>query len=173
MSRKIIRPENLSIHYSVKKLSMDDVETIYTFCSSHTIFYRYCGKKLTRELIENDLQITPPGIELDDKFYLGFYKEDELIAIMDLINGYPAEDVAFIGFFMVSSSYEGTGIGSSIIDEALGYLKQQGFTSCRLGIDRDNPQSNHFWKKNGFEIEKEVMRSQGPILLAKRKFRAE
>jgi hypothetical protein len=31
-------------------------------------------------------------------------------------------------------------------------LKSIGKTSVRLAIDKGNPQSTHFWKKNGFEI---------------------
>ena len=169
MSKRIIETERLSKRYSVRKLGTDDVERIYSFCASHTIYYRYCGSKLTREVIENDLQITPPGISLEDKYYIGFFEEDELIAIMDLINGYPTDDEAFIGFFMINSQYEGKELGSNLISELMQYLKMQGFVACRLGIDRDNPQSTHFWKKNGFTIEKEIVREHGAILTAARK----
>ena len=33
-----------------------------------------------------------------------------------------------------------------------------------------NPQSNHFWKKNGFEVVKEVAREDGVILVAEKLF---
>lgn len=91
-----------------------------------------------------------------------------LVAIMDLIDGYPDEDCTYIGFFMMNKEIQGKGLGSSIISEALDYLKSIGFTSCRLAIDKDNPQSNHFWKKNGFEVIREIVRDEGTILEAKR-----
>ena len=42
--------------------------------------------------------------------------------------------------------------GTAIIAEAIDYLQSTGKTSVRLAIDKGNPQSTHFWKKNGFEI---------------------
>jgi hypothetical protein len=38
----------------------------------------------------------------------------------------------------------------------------------QLGIDQGNPQSTAFWKKNGFQVLKEVKRDDGIILLAQR-----
>jgi hypothetical protein len=37
-----------------------------------------------------------------------------------------------------------------------------------LGIDKENPQSNHFWKKNGFDVIRVVEREDGTILVAKK-----
>ena len=38
----------------------------------------------------------------------------------------------------------------------------------QLGIDKDNPQSNHFWRKNGFEVIREVEIEEGIILVAEK-----
>ena len=37
-----------------------------------------------------------------------------------------------------------------------------------LGIDKENPQSNHFWTKNGFSVIKEVEQEEGTILVAEK-----
>lgn len=73
----------------------------------------------------------------------------------------------YIGFFMMKRELQGVGIGSGIISEVLGYLKKQGFEKCQLGIDKDNPQSNYFWRKNGFEVIREVVQ-EGTILVAEK-----
>ena len=52
----------------------------------------------------------------------------------------------------VNLKFQGKQIGSAIISEAIDYLKSIGKTSVRLAIDKGNPQSTHFWRKNGFEI---------------------
>ena len=77
---------------------------------------------------------------------------------MDLVDGYPNEDIAYIGFFMMNLKYQGKQIGTGIIGEVLDYLQITGKTAVRLAIDKGNPQSTHFWKKNGFEViaEKDV-----------------
>ena len=87
---------------------------------------------------------------------------------MDLIDGYPGKDTAFIGFFMVRTAVQQFGIGSRIISDTADYLKKTGKTAIQLGIDKGNPQSTAFWKKNGFHIMKEVKRAGGIILLAER-----
>ena len=73
-----------------------------------------------------------------------------LAAVMDLILGYPQDRTALIGFFMVDASRQGTGLGSRLVTEAMECLRAQGFTRLRLGVDKGNPQSLAFWKKNGF-----------------------
>ena len=87
---------------------------------------------------------------------------------MDLIDGFPNDQTAYIGFYMINHELLGQGIGTKIISEVFHYLYQIGFTHCRLGIDRDNPQSNHFWKKNGFRVIREVMLEAGVILVSEK-----
>lgn len=163
---KKIEIHKLSERYAIRKLNSDDVQMIYSFCEKNTQFYEYCGKENSVELIKSDLEITPPGIPMEQKYYIGYFDQNKLAAVMDLIDGYPDEDCAYIGFFMMNRELQGRGIGSEIICEALEYLKAQGYKNCRLGIDKDNPQSNHFWKKNGFKVISEVQKEEGIILVA-------
>ena len=156
----------LSAHQTCPK--NDDVELIYSFCKSNTQYYQYCGKEPSVELIERDLEITPPGFPIEQKYYIGFFDGDKLVAVMDLEDGYPDEDYAYIGFFMMNSELQGKGIGTQIISEIFEYLRKLGFRKCMLGIDKDNPQSNHFWKKNGFEVVREVVQEESTILVAVR-----
>ena len=164
----MIEVNNLSRDYTVRKLVESDVEAIYKLCQGNTLFYRYCEAEPTKERILHDLHITPPGINKDRKYYVGFYQNDELIAVMDLIDGFPREEVGFIGFFMVSIAAQHRGVGSSILCETANYLKGIGKTSIQLGMDKDNPQSTGFWKKNGFKVVKEVERDGGVVLLAEK-----
>lgn len=166
---KLIDIKKLSNKYQLRKLNQADVDMIYAFCKANTQYYEYCGKENSKELIEQDLELTPPGISAEQKYYVGFFEKEKLVAIMDLIDGYPDEDYAYIGFFMVNSGMQGVGEGSKIISEVFEYLQKLGFEKCMLAIDKDNPQSNHFWKKNGFEIIREVEIETGVVLVAERK----
>lgn len=166
-------PQMLSAIYRVRRLSMDDVGLIYDFCQRNTQYYAYCGKNISRELIVHDLKAAPPGIPMEQKYYIGFFDGDTLIAVMDLIAGYPDDSHAFIGFFMMNNALQGRGVGSAIIAEALRHLQHLGFHTCRLAIDKGNPQSNHFWGKNGFRILREVEIPEGTVLLAEHTLRSE
>lgn len=165
---KEIDIKKLSKRYTVRKLNLDDVQMIYTFCKRNTQYYEYCEKEPSIELIEKDIEITPPGIPIEQKYYIGFFDNGKLVAVMDLVDGYPACDYVYIGFFMMDCELQGNGIGSKIVSEALEYLSEQGFKKCQLGIDKYNPQSNHFWRKNGFEIIREVEIEEGIILAAEK-----
>ena len=158
----------LSSGYRVRRLDREDVEAILALCRSNPQYYAYCGKEASAEQIEQDLVITPPGISVQQKYYIGFFEGAELVAVMDLIDGYPEEDCAFIGFFMLHGRLQGCGIGSKIVAEVFAYLRKRNMRRCQLGLDKDNPQSNHFWKKNGFAVIREVAVDGGAILLAER-----
>lgn len=157
-----------SRNYSVRYMNDSDADDILGFCLQNTQYYEYCEKKPSRELILNDLHLTPPGTPAESKHYVGFFDRESLAAVMDLVEGYPDDESAFIGFFMMDKSRQGRQIGTGIIQEVCNYLKQTGIRRILLGIDKGNPQSTHFWKKNGFRVIKEVERQEGIILLAER-----
>jgi len=166
----MIEISKLSSIYDVRKLDDTNVDDIFSLCKANTQFYQYCEAKPTREQVLNDLHITPPGKDLSSKYYIGFYQDNNLIAVMDLIDGYPDPDICFIGFFMMNKSYQGRQIGSGIICEAARYLKSLGKKAIRLAIDKGNPQSSHFWKKNGFVVINEVNRNGWTVLVAEKQF---
>lgn len=154
--------------YDIRYLRDSDADDILAFCLQNQQYYQYCGKQPSRSLILNDLHVTPPGVEASAKYYVGFYDGAALVAVLDLIDGYPKEDIAYLGFFMVAQQLQGRQIGSEIIQTLCRYLKKAGMTAVRLGIDKGNPQSTHFWKKNGFAVVKEVERDGWTILLAEK-----
>ena len=134
----MIEISKISKYYTVRILSDSDMDKIFDLCQKNPLFYEYTEARPTKEQILDDMKMTPPSIELSDKYYCGFFEKDELTAIIDLAN------------------YQGNHIGSSIIHEVIEYLRSIGKTAIRLAIDKGNPQSTHFWKKNGFEILFEV-----------------
>ena len=158
----------LSTLYHVRPMQDADADALLAFCLQNDQYYRYCGKQPSRELILRDLHVTPPNTSTDAKYYVGFYDGELLVAILDLIDGYPDSDTAFIGFFMMNRQLQGRRIGTSIIQELCLYLKETGMKRILLGIDKENPQSNAFWAKNGFSVIREVKQEEGTILLAEK-----
>ena len=149
---KYMEPGTLSSIFTVRRLQEKDTELIYKLCCKNKIFYQYHPPAPTREVILEDMAALPPGKDYKDKYYIGFFENGVLAAIMDLILGYPEKDIAYVGLFMVDVGYQKKSIGSKIITECAGCLRMSGFRSIRLAVDRGNPQSNAFWKKNGFLV---------------------
>ena len=122
----------LSNRYSVRILEEADIEMLVEICKQNTVFYEYTEARPTNENILDDMKATPPGIDMQDKYYFGFFDGRELVAM--------------------NPQYQGKQIGTAIIDEVIDYLLSTGKTSVRLAIDKGNPQSTHFLKKNGFDV---------------------
>ena len=158
----------LSKRYNVKKMNTNDAPLILSLCANNELFYHYYPPLPTLESIVHDLTALPPNKTYDDKYYLGYFEGDKLIAVVDLIMFYPNQETAFIGFFMCDKPIQNKGIGSSLIDELCSYLKQIEIKSIRLAFVKDNPQASHFWIKNGFKVIKEFIQDNISLALAQR-----
>lgn len=141
----------LSTTYCVRVLGEKDVHSVYELALANPLYYKHCPPAVSEQIIRDDMQALPPNKTLDDKYYIGFFEKDTLVAIMDLIDSYPNKETAFIGFFMMNQAYQGKGVGSAIIKECCDYMKSLSFKHVRLGFVKGNEQSEHFWTKNGFD----------------------
>ena len=121
---------------------------------------------MTKKSIESDMMTLPDNVDIKDKYYVGYFKADKLIAVLDLIDGYPKKDIVFIGFFMMDINVQKNGMGSAIVKELIDYLTTLEYKEVRLGWINGNPQAEHFWIKNGFCPIKE-----GRVVLAKRRIK--
>lgn len=166
---KNIQIEKLSDSYTIRRLTDADVPMLYAWMLRNDQYFKYCGGSTTPERVRQDLTLCPPGTTPAQKHYVGFFDADTLVAVMDLIDGYPDADTAFIGFFMMNKDLQGQGTGTAIVREVLAALHALGYTAVRLGIDKENPQSNHFWRKNGFAVLREAAQERGIVLLAERR----
>ncbi|MBQ6568975.1 MAG: GNAT family N-acetyltransferase [Clostridia bacterium] len=158
----------LSSCYTVKRLTENDIPNILELCESNPLYYKYFKVPCTADSVKEDLKITPPGKCISDKYYVGFYSDGKLFGVLDIVCGYPCESTAYIGFFMLHSSVQGKGKGSSIIDEVCGYLKEVGFKKVRLAILRGNPQAGRFWTKNGFKSVETVKKDYGVVVVSEK-----
>lgn len=141
----------LSTKFAVRRIADADIPDVFALCKGNPLYYQFYPPFVTTESIERDRTALPPGKTKDDKYYLGFYSDDHLIAVMDLIDGYPDPKSVYIGFFMMDRQWQGKNIGTEIISEACHYLKEAGFSEVRLGYAKGNYQSEAFWLKNHFE----------------------
>lgn len=146
--------------YLVRPIEQADIPGVYALCKGNPLYFQHCPPFVTPDSIERDLAALPPGMGPESKHYVGFYTQaQELVAVMDLILGYPEPQTAFIGFFMLAQQVQGQGVGSHIVTEVCRCLKEEGFSHIRLGYAKGNPQSQAFWIKNGFAktgVEKEL-----------------
>ena len=142
--------EKLSTDYQVKRLTVGDAGKTYALVETNSNYYNFCPPRPNRHTILEDIKVVPANKTLDDKFYVGFYDQEKLVAVMDLIYQYPNEQSAWMGFFMVDAKYQGQGIGSKIMADVTAELKRSGLTLIELSYPKGFAQSEHFLLKNGF-----------------------
>ena len=143
--------QKLTTKFEIRKLKESDIGAVYKIMQGNPMYFQYCPPMATHQSILDDMKALPRGTTYDDKYYIGFYEEDNLVAVMDLILNFPNKETAFIGFFMMNKAFQGKGLGTEIIKECSGCLKEDGYQYIRLGFAKGNPQSEAFWRKNGFE----------------------
>ena len=136
--------------YDVRKLQKNDIDQIYNLCIKNHLYYQYCPPYVTKKSIESDMMTLPDNVDIKDKYYVGYFKNEKLIAVLDLIDGYPKKDIVFIGFFMMDINVQKSGMGSVIVKELIDYLTTLEYKEVRLGWINGNLQAEHFWIKNGF-----------------------
>lgn len=160
----------LSDQYNVRRLSRKDVQLIEQLQKGHPVYYEFCPPDPSAKSILDDMKALPPNKELKDKYYIGFFDKDILLAVMDLIASYPNKDTVFVGFFMVNRDYCNQGIGKRIIEKCVQQLKNQGFSFIRLCYMKGNLQSEAFWRKCQFENTGiETDNGQGIVVVLERK----
>ena len=167
-----IEINKLSTKYKVKELKASDAPAVLKLECTTPLYFEHCPPTPSIQSVLDDMKALSPKRSLEDRYYIGFFEEKELIAIMDLILYYPNEDTAFIGLFMVLSDKQGTGVGTETIDECFSELREISFSAIRLGYMKENSQSATFWNKNNFVPKGiESDNGQGTIVIMERQLK--
>ncbi|VLZ07356.1 acetyltransferase [Streptococcus pneumoniae] len=116
--------DQLSKYYSCRILTEKDIPSILSLYESNPLYFQHCPPEPNFATVKEDMLCLPEGKAKADKF--------------------------FIGLFMVDQAYQRKGIGSHIVTEALAYFAKN-FRKARLAYVKGNPQSQHFWEKQGFK----------------------
>lgn len=144
--------EKITDQYKVRLFTEEDIPVIYEFCRENTTYYNYMRMQPTMENLKEVLTALPPQTKPEDKYFVGFYQEAELVALLDMCAGYPAKNTVYLGWFMVRKKLQKTGIGTELVQDLLSFLKKEGYYSVKLGCIKDNIEALEFWKKNGFGL---------------------
>lgn len=145
-----INLENIFAPYRAQKLTEADIPDILDVYSENTEYFMHCPPSPTRETVKEDLVALPPKKEATDKYFIGIFDDNCLVAVMDLIDRYPDNQTAFIGLLMVSKSYQRKGIGTYITKALSQTLGAEGYSRIKLGYVKTNLSARSFWLKQGF-----------------------
>lgn len=96
------------------------------------------------------LTIRPPQTEPSQKHNLGVYLEHELIGYIDLIDGYPSRNYAYLGLLLFGEEIQNRGLGRTTFEKIESFVKSWAHIEIlRLGVADTNDVTG-FWQKMGF-----------------------
>ena len=146
----------LSTSHAVRRITETDISDVYKLCKSNRKYYENTGNSApTVESLTEIISRVPQGVDGSNKYFVGFYEDDHLVALLDLITGYPEKDDAFIGWFMVDGRRQRQGIGSRIFADVRAAMVGHGYDYLSLSCEKENTEAMEFWKAQGFRITKE------------------
>jgi uncharacterized protein len=99
------------------------------------------------------LMMRPEGLAEDAKLVLGGFVDDRLVAVVDLLRGFPNDHTAYIGLLEVHWNHQGTGLGKAAYEEVQRYVETSWpeIDTLRLAIVDTNARiATGFWQKVGF-----------------------
>ena len=135
----------------MRRITQADIADVYGLCKSNQKYYAYTNSAPTVESLTEIISRVPEGAELGDKYFVGFYEQDRLVSVLDLITGYPEKDDAFIGWFMVDGRLQRHGIGSQIFADVRAAMAGQGYDYLALSCEKENAEAIAFWQSQGFK----------------------
>ncbi len=145
-----------STTHEVRRITEADISEVYALCKSNWKYYECIHCAPTVESLTEIISHVPEGAEASCKYFVGFYEEKRLVALLDLITGYPEKDDAFIGWFMVDGQQQRQGIGSQIFADIRGAMAAQGYDYLSLSCEKENKDAIAFWEAQGFKALKET-----------------
>jgi GNAT superfamily N-acetyltransferase len=102
----------------------------------------------------------PRGWAPSSKHVFAVLKDDRPVGLVDLIDGYPAAGIVFVGLLAIAEDRHGEGIGRAaqhLIEE---FAHGLGATKLRLAVVEGNP-AHAFWLKMGYAETGERKRHAG------------
>lgn len=145
---------------SIKRLNETHSLELQDFLDKFEDFFLLCeGEK---GISTSLLQACPPSKDRNlDKFVLGFYERGNMIALIDLIQNYPQDNIWTIGYFLVHPTRQAMGNGASFLQKLLPFIQEFQGQKLRCAVQEQNPRALHFWQKVGFAITDKIEEKLG------------
>lgn len=139
--------QELLSEYKIKIISEEDYDNLYNLELSNIDFYMCTqGRAVTYEEAVQDTIDLPPNTTQNQKFYICFYDNEKLVAIMDYIEHYPSKGIVWIGLFMTDITVKRKKLGTKLISEFIQALKKNDIHKLQLGCVDSNNVGMQFWE---------------------------
>ena len=155
--------------YDARYVTEADIPSVLSLFKDNPLYFEHCPPPPSEATIREAIAARPTGLDKDCKHFVGIWAHASLIAVLDLLEGFPEDSTVWLGLFMVAEQAQGHGLGTDLIGMLCSYYEGRGFLSVQLGYVKENPQAAYFWRKNGFYITgRESVEKHRTIIIAEK-----
>jgi ribosomal protein S18 acetylase RimI-like enzyme len=86
-------------------------------------------------------------------------RDGVLSAVIDLLRGYPKDDIWYLGLIFVAPPNRGLGLGTHAFEAICAHVRQQGGHALRLGVAREHLRARALYDRAGFHFLYQRLRS--------------
>lgn len=163
---------------SFRPLTLADRQRLENLCIACTDFFqRIEGQPGGSETAAELLGPLPPNVSSGEKRIVGLEIGSDLIGVVELLAGFPRPKEWYVGLLLLHPDARGAGAGTWIWENLRQRMTQEGATTVRLIVQKQNPRARRFWERQGFVVEREMVAKAGklesPVWLLHRSLGAE
>lgn len=130
---------------------------VTTFCRQCSEFFALvAGDSPAAETARIVLGSRPPNVEPAQKHVVGFERGGEIVAIVDLVEGFPGEAEWYVGLLLLAPAERTRGLGTAVWNAMEVWIRAAGGRRVRLIVQQQNPAAARFWHSVGFTANGEV-----------------
>lgn len=143
---------NFLLPYTVKRLTPADVDEILALQAKHSEYHQhYQTNPVTKEDILAELETLPPKALPEQKFYLGFYAQDELVVLVDLVLDHPQANCTWLGLVMTEKTKLRQHYATKVLTALRSALKREGYKELMTSSALSDVNAQAFLNAQGFE----------------------
>jgi ribosomal protein S18 acetylase RimI-like enzyme len=154
-------------------LRSPDLPWLKDLCLACTDFYELVeGTPATEVTAAEILGPLEPQYRHGTKHVWGVEAEGRLVAVVELLEGHPTTHDWYIGLLLVAPDQRRKGLGTRLCATALEWMTARSAATVRLVVHQQNLTARRFWERQGFAVEREVVkrsgRLEGPVWIFER-----
>lgn len=139
--------------YEIKTIDESNCERILDVLTSNQAYFRLFGEEAVSTLTcKKMIDALPPHFDARNKLLVGFWKDAQPIALLDVLTAYPTDGSVWIGLLLIHARMHGQAIGRTIHNALAKAAQMRGYSSIQLGVMAENKKALAFWQKLGYRI---------------------
>lgn len=151
MTVRPLFPSLLPFGVLARRLDSHHEAEVVAFCAQCSAFFTLVmGECSATDAARNLMESRPQRVEASRKHVIGFECGGALVAIVDVLEGFPDESDWYVGLLLLSPDARGHGLGSEIWKAVEAWIYAAGGRQAKLIVQEQNPDGAAFWRAAGF-----------------------